>query len=182
MSATFDNLSQFLLAKKFFFFLMCCSCVMRVLLSCVCIFLSSLPQFGPKEVLKEVGTKELITSRFQCFLLRLWQQQYKPNTDQRGFWSNDGIPVHHSCVVFVSHSDELTSAADHMLLNCMEPHRDGAVLQRGTPHNRSRRLPEPVADCDDLHLAVRRRNVDLLAGGDSRRRSRRSLDHHHVLI
>lgn len=29
--------------------------------------------------------KELITSGFQCFLLRLWQQQYEPNTDQRGF-------------------------------------------------------------------------------------------------
>lgn len=52
------------------------------------------------------------------------------------FWCNDATPVHHSCVVFVSHSNELTSVADHramkalhMLLNCMEPHRHRTLLR-----------------------------------------------------
>lgn len=42
--------------------------------------------------------------------------------------------------------------------------------------------PEAVPDRDDLHLAVRGRDVDLLAGRDGGRRGRGRLDHHHVLV
>ena len=43
-------------------------------------------------------------------------------------------------------------------------------------------VPEAVSHGDDLHLAVRGRDVGLLAGWDGRGRGGRGLDDHHIFV